>query len=275
MPARILVIEDNTANLDLMIYLLQAFGHTTYAAEDGQAGLEKASAHHPDLIICDVHMPKIDGYGVVRQLKQDPALRDVPVIAVTALAMVGDRDRVLQSGFDGYLAKPIDPETFIRQINPYLDSKDQSSATFFSAESTASAPPQSAGKATVLAVDNVPHNLELVCSLLGPFGYQVVTASGGRDALEIARREQPDLILSDICMEDGNGFDFIKCVKADPQLSSIPFVFITSSMTEEKDRSRALALGAALFLVRPIEAEKLLAEIGMCLTKPAGKENLG
>src|SRR5437773_1340253 len=116
MPARILVIEDNAANLDLMIYLLEAYGHTTYAAHDGQEGLEMAASQPPDLIICDVHLPRVDGYGVVQQLKEDPALRHIPVIAVTALAMVGDRDRVLRAGFDGYLAKPIDPETFVRQI---------------------------------------------------------------------------------------------------------------------------------------------------------------
>src|SRR5689334_2260285 len=98
-----------------MIYLLEAFGHTTCAARDGQEGLEVAASERPDLIICDVHMPRMDGYGVVRHLKEDPVLRKVRCIAVTALAMVGDRDRVLQAGFDGYLTKPIDPETFVKK----------------------------------------------------------------------------------------------------------------------------------------------------------------
>jgi two-component system cell cycle response regulator len=105
-----------------------------------------------------------------------------------------------------------------------------------------------------------------VCSLLEPFGYRVITASGGREALEMAGRDRPDLILSDVCMSDGSGYDFIQSVKADAHLSSIPFIFITSSMTEERDREKGLALGAARFLFRPLEPERLLEEITACLS---------
>lgn len=116
----ILVIEDNATNLELMTYLLQAFGHTPLSAGDGETGLEIARREIPDLIICDVQMPGIDGYEVARRLKSDPALRAIPLVAVTALAMVGDRDKVLAAGFDGYIAKPIDPETFVRQAEAFL-----------------------------------------------------------------------------------------------------------------------------------------------------------
>src|SRR5438445_117978 len=107
MAARILVVEDNPANLELMTYLLKAFGHSPTVAHDGVDGLEAAQREQPDLILLDVQMPRMDGYEVARRLKRDPVLRAVPVVAVTALAMVGDRDRVLASGFDGYIAKPI------------------------------------------------------------------------------------------------------------------------------------------------------------------------
>ena len=117
---RILVIEDNQANLDLTVYLLRAFGHTVYPASDGIEGVEAATREKPDLIICDIHLPKLDGYGVVRQLRNDPSMSDVPIIAVTALAMLGDADRVLKTGFDGYISKPIDPETFVHQIETWL-----------------------------------------------------------------------------------------------------------------------------------------------------------
>ena len=120
MGARILIIEDNPANLELMTYLLSTFGHTVLAAEDGSRGLEVARREHPDLIISDVQLPALDGYEVARWLKSDPDLRRTPLVAVTALAMVGDRDRVLAAGFDGYLAKPIDPETFVRQMEVFL-----------------------------------------------------------------------------------------------------------------------------------------------------------
>jgi CheY-like chemotaxis protein len=118
--ARVLIIEDNPANLELMTYLLGAFGHTVVAAEDGRQGLEAARREQPDLIVCDVQLPALDGFEVARCLKSDPRLRTTPLVAVTALAMVGDRDRVLAAGFDGYLAKPINPETFVGQMEVFL-----------------------------------------------------------------------------------------------------------------------------------------------------------
>lgn len=118
--ARILIIEDNAANLDLMHYLLTAFGHEPLAATDGLAGLEAAARERPDLILCDLQLPGLDGFEVARRLKADPLLGRVPLVAVTAYAMVGDRERILAAGFDGYLPKPIAPETFGQQVAVFL-----------------------------------------------------------------------------------------------------------------------------------------------------------
>ncbi|OWW18544.1 hypothetical protein AYR66_00330 [Noviherbaspirillum denitrificans] len=106
--------------MELMAYLLKAYGYELLAATDGESGLAAAHGDCPDLIICDVHLPRLDGYGVIRALKGTPALRGIPAIAVTALAMVGDRDKLLDAGFDGYISKPIDPETFIADIARFL-----------------------------------------------------------------------------------------------------------------------------------------------------------
>lgn len=83
--------------MELMVYLLRAFGYTPLAAYDGEEGVRMARSELPDLIICDVHLPKLDGYGVVAELKKDPLLRKIPALAVTALAMVGDRERLLEA----------------------------------------------------------------------------------------------------------------------------------------------------------------------------------
>jgi CheY-like chemotaxis protein len=119
-PATILIIEDNAANLDLMSYLLRAFGHTVIAATDGQSGIATARRALPDLILCDIQLPDIGGIEVVSRVRSDGALHATRVVAVTALAMVGDRESILASGFDGYLAKPITPETFVRQVEAFL-----------------------------------------------------------------------------------------------------------------------------------------------------------
>src|SRR5579859_911734 len=103
--ARILVIEDNPDNLKLMIYLLRAFGHDTLEAVDGEQGIAIAVRELPDLITSDIQLPKVDGFEVARQLKRDARLARIPLLAVTALAMLGDREKVLAHGFDGYLPK--------------------------------------------------------------------------------------------------------------------------------------------------------------------------
>src|SRR5881409_3496155 len=120
MPARILIIEDNAANLELMIYLLKTFGHAPIIAGNGEEGLTLARRERPDLIVCDIQLPGMDGFSVAAQLKADSALGGTPLIAVTAFAMVGDRDKVLAAGFDGYIPKPIAPETFVAQVEEFL-----------------------------------------------------------------------------------------------------------------------------------------------------------
>lgn len=126
MTARVLIIEDNPANMELMRYLLQAFGHVVLPASDGLVGCAMARHERPDLVICDIHLPKMDGFGVVRELKQNFHTQTLPVVAVTAQAMVGDREKLLGAGFDGYICKPIDPEFFVAQVDTFLPAQHRS-----------------------------------------------------------------------------------------------------------------------------------------------------
>ncbi|NMG42440.1 response regulator [Aromatoleum toluvorans] len=121
MAARILLVEDNPANLELVSYLLEAAGHAVLIAEDGQQALELASrAPFPDLIVSDLRMPVMDGFEMLRHIRAHETLRDIPIIAVTAFSMSGDQTRVMLAGFDGYISKPIDPETFVSEVEAYL-----------------------------------------------------------------------------------------------------------------------------------------------------------
>lgn len=125
MAKRILVIEDNPANLELLTLLLEAFGYIVLPATGGAEGIEVVRREKLDLIICDVQMPGVDGYEVARRLKKDPMLHRIPLVAVTALAMVGDREKVLAAGFDGYIDKPIVPEKFAKQVEAFMDRGDE------------------------------------------------------------------------------------------------------------------------------------------------------
>jgi len=265
MPARILIIEDNSANLELMAYLLAAQGYAPITATDGEAGLAIAPQCVPDLIVCDLQMPGADGYAVARRAKQHGALRDIPLVAVSAYAMVGDREKALAAGFDGYLSKPIDPENFATRLAAYLRPELRLAPGAPAAAVTDSPRRRNSKGRTILVVDNLQANRELAVDLLEYSGYTVVTAHGARNALELARRAPPDLILSDVCMPDASGYALIREIKREPGLRAIPFVFLTSTAINEADRRHGLALGAAKFLFRPLEPEVLLREVESCL----------
>jgi CheY-like chemotaxis protein len=117
--ARILIVEDNLTNLALMEYLLRAFGYEVVSAPDGEAGVIAAERERPDLILMDLQLPTLTGFKAAAQIRELDQPR-VPIVAVTAFAMVGDRERVLAEGFDGYLPKPIEPATFVSQIEAFL-----------------------------------------------------------------------------------------------------------------------------------------------------------
>ena len=116
MPARILIIEDNPANLELVRYLLDAHGYPTLTAVNGEEGLRLFGSERPDVVLCDLQLPTLDGYEVLSEIRKDPARGDTIVIAVTAFSMPGDRAKATGAGFDGYISKPIDPTSFVQEI---------------------------------------------------------------------------------------------------------------------------------------------------------------
>lgn len=250
--ARILIVEDNAANLQLMMYLLKAFGHDASAAPDGISGLLAAENERFDLVLCDVLMPGIDGFEFARRYKQD-AHNTAPLVAVTALAMVGDRERLLSAGFDGYIAKPIEPETFIAQLEPFLQTS--------TAPREAAAPPAQPRGPVILAIDDVQVNIDLVRSSLQPFGFQVLAARTVEEAFEQAQKVKPALILCDLHMIGEDGFEMLRRVKASPELNDVSFFFLSSTAWGTSERLRGLQLGAKKFLVRPIDPRTLLREV--------------
>jgi CheY-like chemotaxis protein len=119
--ARVLVVEDNDMNMQLVEYLLEEGGYQIVKAASGEDALSIARGGEPvDLILMDIHLPGIDGLSVVREMKTDERTKAIPILALTAHAMRGDRDRFLEAGCDGYISKPIDVKTFLTSIRSYL-----------------------------------------------------------------------------------------------------------------------------------------------------------
>ena len=119
-PKRLLIIEDNEDNLKLARMLLRPLGVEITEARDGLLGVEAARAGRFDLILLDIQLPVMDGYQVARALRRIPHCAQIPIVAVTSYAMPGDRERALESGCSGYVEKPLNPDTFSRQVHEFL-----------------------------------------------------------------------------------------------------------------------------------------------------------
>ncbi|MFB3827219.1 MAG: response regulator [Bryobacteraceae bacterium] len=122
---KILVVDDNPVSRELLCELLGAPGREIAEAADGQEALQRIAADPPDLVLLDINMPVLDGYEVVARLRAEPRYAGLRVVALTAFAMRGDRQRALQSGFDGYITKPVDGATLRRQIRELLDNRTE------------------------------------------------------------------------------------------------------------------------------------------------------
>lgn len=120
MKTKILCIEDNEQNLYLVTFILEKHGYEVCAATDGQQGIDLAATLKPDLILLDIQLPRMDGYAVARRLRANPDLATIPIVAVTSYAMAGDRDKALNAGCSGYIEKPINPDTFMQQVEQHL-----------------------------------------------------------------------------------------------------------------------------------------------------------
>jgi len=268
---QILLIEDNRDHLELMAYLLKAFGHKPLSVGSGEAGLGVALHKTLDLVVCDLMLERLNGFEVARQFKTSARLKSIPLVAVSALTGDSIRRKALAAGFDGFIPKPISPEAFVFELQRFVKFDLTRDTTSPPAVDGSPAPQKrlepSQHQGTILAVDDRPANLDLARAMLKPFGFKVVTAGGVQEALACARRDPPALILTDVHMGDGNGFDLVRTVRTDPQLQHIPCLVISATYLDFDPRTEELGLDDSNFILRPIEPAALVAKIEACLAR--------
>ena len=222
----ILVIEDDPSAVRLLREYLEAAGYRIRIAATGEAGIAAVVEARPAAIVLDVLLPGIDGWEVLRRLKADPRVHDVPVVFVT---VVEEREVGLALGAVDYLVKPIHREALLACLERYV--------------------PAGAGRATprrVLVVDDEVAALALIRGALEPEGVEVVTAHGGREALDWARfGELVDMIVCDLVMPDVDGFEVIAALKGNVRTASVPIVVCTAHdlTSDQKDRLNGNILG--------------------------------
>jgi two-component system cell cycle response regulator len=264
MGARILVVEDTAYSLQLMAYLLTAYQYTVIEAVTGEQAIERASATAPDLVVMDLQLPGIDGFETLTALRSIPDRDAVPVIAVTSFAMVGDRDRALDAGFDHYMTKPIDPESFVEEISMRLPEqlrgrcRSPQCGTEPASPEPPAAEPLGRGGADVLFLDDSLINQTLLRSILEPHGYRVRTASTLDEAITAFDAACPDLVLSDIHVGDHSGVELLSHLSAVPVHHVVPFAFL-SATTDWQDP--VMGDNKTPLIRRPIEPSALLDEV--------------
>jgi signal transduction histidine kinase/CheY-like chemotaxis protein len=216
--AEVLVIEDDPSAIRLLRTYLEADGYTVRVASDGERGLAEARGRAPAAIILDVLLPGVDGWEVLRRLKADPELRDVPVIVVT---VVDERELGLALGAVDYYLKPVDRTALLARLSRYT----------FSTKARQ-------GTVRVLAIDDDPAALELVRAALEPEGFELVGHTDPVAALAAAGEGAFDLVICDLVMPGMDGFEVIAQLQQDARTREVPILVLTARILSEEDKSR-------------------------------------
>ncbi len=293
----VLVIEDNLLNLDMACELLEMAGFRAYQAMDALTGIRMAKDLMPDIILMDLHMPQTDGFVATQMIKNEPNLKEIPIVAFTALAMQEDQEKAIISGCSGVISKPIDINSFAQTVGGYLKEKPPTQKTSPKTPENTSQkevkqvtkkgdslqnqiknttpynydkPNFSQGIERVHSLDIEPHkilvvddntmNVELLRDALENMGQTVITAYGGKTAIGLVKREKPDLVLLDIMMPDMDGYAVLEILKKDPEMAEIPVIFI-SALNKTQDMVRGFKQGTFDYITKPFKIEEVKARV--------------
>ncbi len=261
----ILLVDDNAANLKLLGLVLSSQGYDVRTASCAQEAFELLKTTSPRLILIDVQLPDIDGLEVTRRLKADPATREILIIAVTAYAMKGDKEKAISAGCDGYVTKPIDTRALPILIAQYLGeapAKPNSSPPRFEKEAVAESARE--GTPLVLVVEDDPQMNKFLTVVLSRL-YRTVSASDGEEGIDKARAMNPDLILSDLMMPRATGEQLLTTLRSESQFDAVPIVLLTGQEDSAR-RVKLLQQGAQDYIMKPCSTEELEARVGNLLT---------
>jgi CheY-like chemotaxis protein/two-component sensor histidine kinase len=212
----VLVVEDNLQAANLLQRYLDRGGFRSVVAADGTEAVAKARELHPVAITLDILLPGIDGWSVLTELKHLEATRDIPVVVVS---VVDNPELGLALGAIDYLVKPVDGKALLQRLAKY---------TFTNKVGTQ--------ETRILVVDDEPANVEWLEGVLKPAGFSVISAGGGQEGIDLAKRERLDLVLLDLMMPRVSGFDVVEALHADEKTRSIPIMVLTAKDLTSEDK---------------------------------------
>lgn len=308
--AKILLVEDNEQNRDMLARRLRRKGHEVLMAGDGECAVAMAGSEAPDVILMDLNLPVLDGWAATRLIKDSAATRAIPVIALTAHAMSGDRQKAMSAGCDDYDTKPVELERLLRKIAQLLPRGSAAEASSEVAApkvaspapgaywptlptiarlstsaarekpapgepAAASAPTadigQSAGR--ILVVDDTSANRDMLSRRLSRHDYDVSVAEDGETALRALAERPFDLVLLDVMMPGINGLAVLKTLRLTRAPTDLPVIMATAKDASE-DVVTALELGANDYVTKPLDFPVVLARVKTQLTLKRSVEQI-
>ncbi|MGD0265384.1 MAG: response regulator [Candidatus Methylomirabilota bacterium] len=278
-PARILIVDDEAQNLELMEAMLASAGYEIFLAHEGEEALRLARERRPDLILLDLMMPGLSGFEICARVKTDPQTGGIPVLFVTALNQISDKERAMAAGGDDFLTKPFQRTELLTRVEALLRVRhlnrdlDRALAYLHELELTrhaqqpkkpAAPTPPAEGAGTILVVDDELLARQLFADVLREAGYITHEAENGERALEIARQETIDVVLLDIMMPGMSGLEVLA------QLGELapdsPVVIATANPTSD-NAIAALRLGAFDFIVKGFKNEVMLTTVARAMDR--------
>lgn len=214
----VLVVEDDPKTNELLCVFLNKSGYKTISAFDGEEALHKARAFKPFAITLDVMLPRKDGWEVLNELKEDKDVKDIPVLVVS---IIDNKDIGFGLGATDYLCKPVNRSELLSKLASYK-----------------LPPVVDALHTRVLIIDDEPKSVELLSTLLVSEGYEVLKAYGGKDGIDKAFHDKPDVILLDLMMPEISGFDVVDRLKNSPETNTIPVIVVTAKDLTREDKEK-------------------------------------
>jgi DNA-binding response OmpR family regulator len=244
----VLLADDSPLIHRHTVPILEEAGYEVVSAMDGQEALLRVKERRPDVVITDVEMPNLDGYGVCKALKSGAATSHLPVLICSALGDASDLERGFDAGADDYLVKPVLPEELTTRLRTLI---------------AGSLP---ASRERILVVDDSPAQRHYGQDCLTRQGFRVITAENGRIGLDKARKDPPALVVSDYDMPEMTGFEMVLALKRDPTTRDLPVIMLTARDTR-RDVAQMRAAGATAYLVKPFAQDKCIATVERTLAE--------
>jgi two-component system, cell cycle response regulator len=279
---KVLIVDDEPLNLKLIAGILGLEQYELILADGGRKALEKALTETPDLILLDIMMPDMDGYEVLRRLKDDSQLRDIPVVLITALDGTENKIKGLEAGADEFINKPVNQAELLARVNSLIRLKQYQDQLKTQTQIMNSFTRETAEKKvsqkeidlpSILMVEDDERDAKLIQTFLYGEPYQIKLAKSGEQAISFARQERIDLILLDILLPGMDGFEVCRMLKQAEQTRNIQIIAITS-LFDLASKVKGIELGVDDYLVKPVNIHELRTRVKALIKKKAYLDSL-